>query len=132
MNNMAIGSLKEMLTEFKNGLYDFTKDGKCSECGGCCSDLLPMTNKEINTIRHYIKKHNIQRQLHGVNVLAKEVHDHQCPFLDLTKPNKKCLIYEVRPQICKDFVCNKWNTQDKVRIASMPVHVISVTETFYP
>ena len=131
MNNSVIGNIEEMLKDYEHGLYDFTKNGKCSECGGCCSDLLPMTTKEINTIRRYIEKHHIQKQLHGTNVLAKPTYDCQCPFLDLTKSKEKCLIYEVRPQICREFVCNNWTFKDKVRVANMPVNVVSVSKTFY-
>ena len=79
---------------------DFTINGKCSNCGGCCSDLLPMSDFEVNRIKSYIKKHNIKEQRHNVfNGI-----DMTCPFRDET--NRKCLIYAIRPEICKQFMCN--------------------------
>lgn len=79
---------------------DFTKDGKCSNCGKCCSCLLPLSQSEITRIKEYIKKNNIKEQRHNV---ASGV-DLTCPFRD--EANKKCLIYPIRPQICRTFVCN--------------------------
>ena len=43
-------------------IQDFTKDGKCSSCGQCCSNLLPLSNNEIRKIKEYIKKHGIKEQ----------------------------------------------------------------------
>lgn len=40
-------------------ITDFSKDGKCSDCGGCCNDILPLTNADINRIKNYVKKNNI-------------------------------------------------------------------------
>lgn len=79
---------------------DYTNNGKCSNCGRCCSNLLPLTDDEIVRIKKYIKKHNIKKQVH--NVLEKI--DMNCPFRD--EINKKCLIYEIRPEICRQFMCN--------------------------
>lgn len=78
---------------------DFTKDGKCSNCGSCCSDILPLSKAEIARIKRYIKENNIKEQRHNI----AEV-DLTCPFRD--EANRKCLIYPIRPQICRSFVCN--------------------------
>lgn len=80
-----------------------TCNGKCSNCGECCSDVLPLSEKEINNIRKYIKQHNIQEMRH-LSVLDTRL-DLTCPFRD--NENKKCVIYEVRPDICKCFICCK-------------------------
>jgi Fe-S-cluster containining protein len=85
---------------FECQVTDFTKDGKCSSCGQCCSNLLPLSDKEIKVIKQYIKKHNIKEQRHNVMVGV----DMTCPFRD--EANRKCLIYEIRPQICREFMCN--------------------------
>ena len=87
---------------------NFTKNNKCSNCGQCCTDFLPLSSKEIKNIKHYIKVHNIKEQRHNV---AAGI-DITCPFRD--EKNKKCLIYEVRPEICKRFICN----DDKEKIFS--------------
>lgn len=79
---------------------DFTVGGKCSNCGKCCSNLLPLSNQEVKRIKAYIKKHGIKEQRHNV---ANAV-DMTCPFRD--EANKKCLIYSIRPAICRQFMCN--------------------------
>ncbi len=79
---------------------DFTENNHCSNCGSCCTDFLPLTINEKQRIRKYIKEHNIKEQRHN---FVQGV-DATCPFRDDT--NKKCLIYEVRPSICRTFICN--------------------------
>lgn len=83
-----------------NNVIDFTKDGKCSNCGQCCSNLLPLSNDEVKQIKSYIKKHKIKEQRHN---FIQGV-DLTCPFRD--EANKKCLVYEIRPAICRQFMCN--------------------------
>lgn len=95
---------QEMMSDFENGIYDFTKNGKCIQCGSCCSNLLVMTDTEIETIRKYIKKHNIKEHKH-ILPLVEPTLDLTCPFLNDSKPNEKCDIYEVRPSVCREFIC---------------------------
>ena len=38
-------------------VINYTENGKCSNCGQCCTDYIPISQKEINRIRKYIKKH---------------------------------------------------------------------------
>ena len=85
---------------FECQLTNFTENVKCSNCGSCCSNMLPMSDAEITRIKQYIKKHKIKEQRH--NVLNG--YDMTCPFRD--EANKKCLIYEIRPEICRQFMCN--------------------------
>lgn len=35
---------------------DFTNNGVCSQCGGCCTDLLYVSEKDIKTIKKNIWK----------------------------------------------------------------------------
>lgn len=126
------GTLQDMINDYKSGIYNFCKDGVCSECGNCCSRYLAMNNKEINTIRAYIKKHGIKQQKHSVNVLANPVFDATCPFLDDTKPNHKCTIYEVRPLICREFKCDYWQNIDRDNtIYKHGLRAVDVTEIFF-
>ena len=127
-----LGSMQEMLQDFHNGVYDFTENGKCIECGSCCSKYLPLSMKEINHIRQYIKKNNIKRQYHGSNVLAAPTRDYLCPFLDDTKANHKCTIYEIRPLVCREFVCNKWNDNCEGKLSGRGLLPVDVTATFFP
>lgn len=80
---------------------DFTVDDKCSGCGACCTDLLPLSDAEVRRIKSYVKNHNIKEQRHTILVET----DLTCPFRD--DVNQKCLIYSIRPAICRSFVCNK-------------------------
>lgn len=99
-----IGELNNILQSMEDGIYNFTKDGKCSECGQCCSALLPLSQQELRTIKKYVKKHGLKP--HNHDVLSTAQLDLTCPFLNNNK-GKRCDIYEVRPKICRVFVCNQ-------------------------
>ena len=99
------GNIEQMLKEFSDGTYDLTDNGKCTQCGNCCSNFLVMTDTEIETIHKYIKKHNIKEHRH-ILPLVEPTLDLTCPFLNDSKPNEKCDIYEVRPRVCRDFICD--------------------------
>lgn len=81
-------------------ITDYTQDGKCSNCGSCCNDLLPLTPADKVRIFQYVTKHGIKEQRH--NVVAGV--DVTCPFRDEAK--RRCTIYPVRPQICRQFRCD--------------------------
>ena len=53
---MKTGYIEQMLKEFSDGTYDLTDNGKCTQCGACCSNALPMTEDEISVIRRFVKK----------------------------------------------------------------------------
>lgn len=101
-----IGTLQEVYKNMESGVYDFTKDGKCTGCGACCSNFLPLSTKEAKEIKRYIKKHHIMEHHHNIPT-AEPLCDWTCPFLDEGKGKHKCDIYPVRPEICKTFVCNQ-------------------------
>lgn len=81
-------------------------NGKCVGCGNCCTELLPLTLKEVETIRNYVKENKIKPyseiffEYNGVPSMNL-----MCPFRDLD--TKTCRIYEVRPNICRQFKCNQ-------------------------
>lgn len=105
---MRISSLEEMVNAMKKGVFDFTSHGKCSKCGNCCSNLLPLSEKEIATIRTFIRVNHLKEYKHNYPFLRTTFFalDMTCPFLDMTKSGK-CTIYECRPLICRDFLCSK-------------------------
>lgn len=79
-----------------------TCNGKCSGCGDCCTEFLTITKHEYRAISNYLKEHpEIKCQYHSS--LSTNIYCF-CPFNDAQ--THKCLIYEVRPKICRDFVCN--------------------------
>lgn len=89
---------ENLLTD-KIKLTDNTVCGECSKCGECCTCFLPICQEELNTIQDYIMTNNIKPQTHMI-VMQNRL---TCPYYD----GKKCLIYEARPLICKEFYCNK-------------------------
>ena len=73
--------------------------GQCSKCGECCTNLLPVSQKEVDIIQRYVITNKIRPQAQML-VMQNRL---TCPYYD----GKKCLIYEVRPLICKEFYCYK-------------------------
>lgn len=121
---------QEMMSDFENGIYDFTKNGKCIQCGSCCSNFLVMTAEEIETIHKYIKKYNIKEHRH-ILPLAEPTLDMTCPFLNDSKPNEKCDIYEVRPRVCRDFICDPKQRQPVDAEYCMKCKSVFVREEFF-
>lgn len=123
---------KESHEHVEHGNYDCTVNGKCSGCGDCCSNRLPLSQKEINQIKIYIKKHNIVEQKHGIFVLSRATIDMTCPFMDSTAKDHKCTIYPVRPQICREYMCNKGETfMPSSAVLDGNHHNIFMRETFF-
>lgn len=99
-----LGALQQMIEDMERGVYDFTQDGECSSCGQRCSRFLPVSAKEVKVIKRYIQKHHIKEQKHFIPV-SGPTDDWTCPFR--SEKERKCMIYEVRPAICRDFRCDK-------------------------
>lgn len=115
----------------EDNLYNYTENGKCSGCGNCCSDLLPMSQKEVDVIRRYIKKHKIKECKHLLPV-AKPALDMTCPFLDTDKKSEKCRIYPVRPEICKQFICdNEQRAKHNRKLIGQTRTVVDVRKEFF-
>lgn len=100
---MKAETLKTMIDDFKSGTTNFTVDGKCSNCGECCSDWLPISREEVRRIHRYVRQHNIKERHNNVMMMGLTA-DITCPFRDNVK--RKCTIYEVRPEICRAFKCD--------------------------
>lgn len=90
---------------------NFCKNGECSRCGECCTPFIPMTKSEVKTVREYVKK-NPQIKERALNQPFFEGNDVyvKCCFYD--KDKKECMIYPVRPFICRAYKCN----QDDLKI----------------
>ena len=100
-----------------------TINGTCSGCGNCCANVLMLTSQEINIIKKYIKKHNIQAV--NRNTIFNFVNI--CPFLN---QENKCNIYDVRPEICKKFSCDINNSDNLTDYTN--VKAVDMISTFYP
>lgn len=84
-------------------ITDNTCNHQCSKCGHCCTCWLPLTVKEVNVIKDYLKVHPVEP-----NFLSDFDEHNQyafCPFLD--KDTRACRIYPVRPLICRLFKCDQ-------------------------
>ena len=99
-----IGTIEQMIKDMEHGVYDFTKDGKCSQCGQCCANFLPMSEKELKIIKRYVKKYHIKPQKHLMPTVEPTM-DFTCPLRN--DAERKCMAYSVRPQICRSFKCDK-------------------------
>lgn len=72
---------------------------KCIKCGKCCGYIVPITKNEKIKIEKYIQEKKINSIKR--NFTKKYI---DCKFLN---NENECIIYDVRPSICKNFNCNK-------------------------
>ncbi len=79
-------------------------EGHCSGCGECCSDLLPLTDAELRTLKDYAQRHRL-REHRKAPFFDRGAVDFTCPFRN--EAERKCEVYSVRPQICRAFICSK-------------------------
>ena len=91
--------IEQLANPLKYPIIDNSICGKCSKCGECCSPFLPVCQEEIDTIQKYVIEKNIKPNS-AMLVMQNTL---QCPYFD----GKSCMIYEVRPLICKEFYCSK-------------------------
>lgn len=129
MSNVKVGSLDEIMQR-NNEISDYTINGECSNCGACCNDIIPLTNADVNRIKRYLRKNNIKPITNRMNFLAKKTLDTTCPFRD--NKNNKCIIYEVRPLVCRCFKCNNYYTEFWKHYKKFKdVKSISMKKTFF-
>ena len=135
MDGISMGNLFEndSFNKMCNDLYnertflnDKTKNGCCSCCGECCSNWLPISEKEYLEIERYITKHKI---LGYRNMLDLSWHD-KCPFLD---EHRRCRVYTVRPLICREFKCDlqKKSGIDFTKFLGEERKLVSMWDLFY-
>ena len=80
-------------------------NGRCTECGECCSEVLPLCESDVLRIYKYIKQHSIEPTSDPRHISGVEA---DCPFRDRTKQKEQCLIYEVRPSVCRNYICSNF------------------------
>lgn len=80
---------------------NYTCKGNCSGCGNCCGDILHLSKNEIKKIAKYVKQNKIEATSRNILI----AYDNTCPFRD--NKDKKCKIYEIRPEICRVYKCDK-------------------------
>ena len=103
-------TIKEIIETIVTGNEKPTNNticGRCSKCGECCTNFLPVSQNEIDTIQKYVIQNNIKPQMQMLVMQNRLC----CPYYN----GQKCLIYDVRPLICKEFFCNKTMDMYKVK-----------------
>lgn len=69
----------------------------CKGCTACCGPV-PVNIKEMEEIQNYLKKKSNKE----IKRLSKQKRESfTCMFVDTQK--KRCSIYAVRPQLCRNF-----------------------------
>jgi len=127
---MKLISPSQALDELRMG-KDNTINGECTGCGECCSNFLPLSDADISRIKKYISRNRIKAQVHTMPTAIPTM-DCVCPFLDISRRDKKCTIYPVRPDICKAFKCNDPLDVVKHKELYEVEHTpVNVRETFY-
>lgn len=99
LTKTTIPEIIKTIAEGKVKITDNSCCGKCSKCGECCTNFLPITQKEVKIIQDYVIANKIRPQKQML-VMQNRL---TCPYYN----GKNCLIYEVRPLICKEFYCYK-------------------------
>lgn len=114
LERTSLSDIVESIAKGTGKITDNSVCGKCSKCGECCTPYLPVSQKELFVIAEYVEKNNIKPQKQLL-VMENRL---SCPYHD----GKKCLIYEVRPLICKEFYCNKPVNMELARKFSKEKH----------
>lgn len=127
---MKQGDIEDMIRDFSSGVYDLTNNGECTKCGSCCSNILPMTKSEIEVIRKYIREHGI-KQCRTLIPTVTPLSDMTCPFLDTKKDMDKCKIYQVRPKVCRDFICCPHKRPNVPLKYALTAKVVDVRKEFF-
>ena len=127
---MQTTGIDQMIKDMEHGVYNFTENGKCTQCGDCCSNVLPMTQEEVDIIKNYIKRYKI-RECKRLFPTRQEAIDLSCPFLDTTKKSEKCRIYEVRPRVCRNFICDPKQRKVPDREFTEKCFPVFLRETFF-
>ena len=124
---MKISDMQDMMEHYGD-CTDYTVNGECSNCGECCGAILPVTGKELKAIRRYVKKHHIKPVRHGMMGMTNQAIDLTCPFRDNTA--RKCLIYEVRPWICREYRCDKYCRHETFTVRPAGVGIVNMRKEF--
>lgn len=77
----------------------------CENCGNCCTQCsnITVTRQDITRLAEYFKKSEkvvFKRHCKLYKDMIVFKNDRPCKFYDLK--NKRCKIYEARPQACRD------------------------------
>jgi Fe-S-cluster containining protein len=84
---------------------------KCYRCGWCCRIEKYSSQDEFDLASKALNKLGIK--LHGIKMPNGMIlWDKPCPALKMENGKAKCLIYDVRPYPCRQFLCGKKSKDD--------------------
>lgn len=80
---------------------NYCVDGKCINCGECCSLDVAISTNESRKLRKMLKERHIEKYY---KMLEEGVLRNECPF----RINSKCDIYDSpsKPSICRIYICD--------------------------
>ena len=122
-------SVGEFLQHQINGKVVDLKNPNCNNCNECCSLLSMITPEEYNFYLKYFSTDKKGREIFKQGVTRwvevgrrSNSFNMMCPFISKTK---RCLIYPIRPRICKEFHCSpSLNKLDKSSIENSKHYTI--------
>lgn len=92
---------KHEMTSALQEIYSAIPGGTCNGCASCCTESVQAFYVEFLSILDYLEKNKIDYkeriESHYFNEL---IQNQNCPFLD---ERKQCMIYPVRPLVCRLF-----------------------------
>lgn len=114
-------SVSEFLQHQINGKVIDLKNPNCNNCNECCSLLSMITPEEYQFYLKYFSTDKKGREIFKQGVtrwveISRKLNSFNmmCPFISKTK---RCLIYQIRPKVCKEFHCSpSLNKLDKSSI----------------
>ena len=104
-----IRSFEDFLSDNVKGEIVDYNNPNCISCNDCCSLATVITKKEYNRIKKYLTTdvNGIALYKQGKELIKRYRKDgiiyFKCPLS--LEYSKKCGIYKIRPQICRDFHC---------------------------
>ena len=93
----------------------------CNRCGKCCKSTffalcdVPV-NKDTREIGRWASYHGVKTMkypIDGIDYLAVSL-PNPCQFLEEKDGKCSCIIYDKRPQVCKDYWCKAHNLQELI------------------
>lgn len=106
----------KMRRKFRKTFPRRCKNGVCMRSGKCCSNLLQLNIDDVKRIKKYLAVNKIEPEEKHIVETRPGVFVESCPFLDTNNgsfENTSCRIHEIRPKVCRDFICDDKIMVDK-------------------
>jgi Fe-S-cluster containining protein len=112
------------------------KNPNCIDCDECCSILAPLSEDELDVIKKFLatkKGKEIYEKAKKNRTIPAVLADQStvnliCPFVD---ENKKCMIYDIRPEVCRLFHCDKEKNKElEIKNFEYPFKICFIYDLF--